>query len=60
MKTFEAHYAKDRAKEPAEDLKPIIETLRKAGRTPHSLTEDNNNWIFKGTIDGTGNSNTDS
>ena len=58
--TFTAYYAKDRAKDPAEDLAPIVETLRKAGRTPHQLTEDQNNWIFKGTIDGKNNSNSNS
>ena len=51
--TFTAYYAKDRAKDAAEDLAPLVENLRKQGRTPHSLTEDQNNWIFKGTVDGT-------
>ena len=58
--TFTAYYAIDRAKPIREQSPKIAETLRKAGRTPWSMTVDENHMIFKGTIDGEDDSNSNS
>ena len=49
--TFVAYYAKDRSKTIREQAPKIAATLRKNGRTPWAMEEDENHIIFKGTVD---------
>ena len=48
VKTFKAYYAKDRALDPAEDLKRLRAAMHKQHMIPQGLDEDENNWIFSG------------